>query len=45
VHLAAEPLRQELFRRLNLAPNGTAALVHMRDQLIDAWITATISAW
>jgi malonyl-CoA decarboxylase len=36
VHLAAEPLRQELFRRLNLAPNGTAALVHMREQLIDA---------
>jgi malonyl-CoA decarboxylase len=36
VHHAAEPLRQELFRRLNLAPNGTAALVHMRDQLIDA---------
>jgi malonyl-CoA decarboxylase len=36
VHIAAEPLRQELFRRLNLAPNGTAALVHMREQLIDA---------
>ena len=36
VHLAAEPLRQELFRRLNLAPNGTAALVHMREQIIDA---------
>ena len=31
VHLAAEPLRQELFRRLNLAPNGTTALVHMRE--------------
>jgi malonyl-CoA decarboxylase len=36
VHLAAEPLRQELFRRLNLAPNGTAALVHMREHIIDA---------
>jgi malonyl-CoA decarboxylase len=36
VHLAAEPRRQELFRRLNLAPNGTAALVRMREQLIDA---------
>ena len=36
VHLAAEPRRQELFRRLNLAPGGTAALVRMRDQLIDA---------
>jgi malonyl-CoA decarboxylase len=36
VHLAAEPRRQELFRRLNLAPNGTAALVRMREQLIEA---------
>ena len=36
VHLAAEPRRQELFRRLNLAPNGTAALVRMRERLIDA---------
>ena len=36
LHLAAEPLRQELFRRLNLAPNGTSALVHMREQLIDS---------
>ena len=36
VHLAAEPRRQELFRRLNLAPGGTAALVRMREQLIDA---------
>jgi malonyl-CoA decarboxylase len=33
---AAEPRRLELMRRLNLAPNGTAALVHMREQLIDA---------
>ena len=36
VYRAAEPRRQELFRRLNLAPHGTAALVHMREQLIDA---------
>jgi malonyl-CoA decarboxylase len=36
VHRAAEPVRQELFRRLNLAPNGTAALVRMREQIIDA---------
>lgn len=36
LHEAAEPLRQELFRRLNLAPGGTGALVRMREQLIDA---------
>src|SRR5215472_14024012 len=36
VHRAAEPRRLELFRRLNLAPNGTAALVRMREQLLDA---------
>ena len=35
VHAASEPRRQELFRRLNLAPGGTAALVRMREQLID----------
>src|SRR5580700_2516485 len=33
---ASEPRRLELFRRLNLAPGGTAALVHMREQLMDA---------
>jgi malonyl-CoA decarboxylase len=33
---AAEPRRLELFRRLNLAPGGTAALVRMREQLLDA---------
>jgi malonyl-CoA decarboxylase len=33
---ASEPRRLELFRRLNLAPSGTAALVRMREQLIDA---------
>jgi malonyl-CoA decarboxylase len=36
LHVAAEPRRQELFRRLNLAPGGTAALVRMREHLIDA---------
>ena len=36
LHVAAEPRRQELFRRLNLAPGGTAALVGMREQVIDA---------
>src|SRR4249920_1403368 len=36
VHAASEPRRQELFRRLNLAPGGTAALVRMRAQLMDA---------
>jgi malonyl-CoA decarboxylase len=36
LHLSAEPRRQELFRRLNLAPGGTAALVAMREQLLDA---------
>ncbi|HLA21106.1 MAG TPA: malonyl-CoA decarboxylase [Pseudolabrys sp.] len=35
VHTASEPRRQELFRRLNLAPGGTAALVRMREQLMD----------
>jgi malonyl-CoA decarboxylase len=31
---AVEPARQELFRRLNMAPGGTAALVDMRGQLL-----------
>ena len=35
VHAASEPRRQELFRRVNLAPGGTAALVRMREQLMD----------
>lgn len=33
---AVEPQRQELFRRLNLAPGGTAALVSLRKNLLDA---------
>jgi malonyl-CoA decarboxylase len=36
LHAASEPRRQELFRRLNLAPGGTTALVRMREQLMDA---------
>jgi malonyl-CoA decarboxylase len=35
LHAASEPRRQELLRRLNLAPGGTAALVAMREQLMD----------
>ena len=31
---AIEPPRQELFRRLNMAPGGTAALVEMRRQVL-----------
>jgi len=31
----AEPRRQELFRRLNTAPGGTAALVRLRKDLLD----------
>src|SRR5690606_12727844 len=33
LQLAAEPPRQELFRRLNAAPRGTARLVDMRRKL------------
>jgi malonyl-CoA decarboxylase len=36
LHHSSEPRRLELFRRLNLAPGGTAALVRMREQLLDA---------
>ncbi len=38
LHHAAEPRRMELFRRLNLAQNGTAALVDMREDLLDALV-------
>lgn len=34
LHKAAEPRRQELFRRINMAPNGTATLVEMRAALL-----------
>src|SRR5215470_11095929 len=36
LHDAAESRRQELFRRINSAPGGTAGLVDIREQLIDA---------
>jgi malonyl-CoA decarboxylase len=34
LNAASEPRRQELIRRLNLAPGGTAALVRMRQELL-----------
>ena len=34
LHEAAEPRRQELIRRLNLAPDGIATLVRMREALL-----------
>src|SRR6202045_3866858 len=36
LHRASGPRRLELFRRLNLAPGGTPALVRIREELIDA---------
>ncbi|HEY8563971.1 MAG TPA: malonyl-CoA decarboxylase [Beijerinckiaceae bacterium] len=36
LHEAAEPRRQELFRRLNLAPGGTQSLVTLRADLLKA---------
>ncbi|WP_029032611.1 malonyl-CoA decarboxylase [Salinarimonas rosea] len=36
LHLAAEPRRQELFRKLNRAPGGTLALVRMREDVLAA---------
>ncbi|MGQ3676088.1 malonyl-CoA decarboxylase [Xanthobacter sp. TB0139] len=36
MHAASEPRRQELFRRLNMAPRATLALVRMREDLMDA---------
>ncbi|MFN3891217.1 MAG: malonyl-CoA decarboxylase [Beijerinckiaceae bacterium] len=35
IHYASEPRRQEVFRRLNRAPGGTAALVAMREDLLN----------
>ncbi|MBV9635011.1 MAG: malonyl-CoA decarboxylase [Methylobacteriaceae bacterium] len=34
LHAVSEPRRQELIRRLNLAPGGTPALVRMREDLL-----------
>ena len=53
---AAEAPRQELFRRLNLAPGGTAALVRLREDLlalrgangtaaVDADLTHLLQSW
>jgi malonyl-CoA decarboxylase len=39
LHRAAEPRRQELIRRLNLAPGGTEALVRMREDVLSAELT------
>lgn len=39
LHLASEPRRQELLRRLNLAPEGTHVLVQMREALFEAMET------
>jgi len=36
IHRAAEPRRQELIRRMNLAPGGTQQLVRMREHLLAA---------
>jgi len=35
VHRTAEPRRQEIIRRLNMVPGGTASLVEMRALLLD----------
>src|SRR3954469_22297870 len=35
LHEASEPRRQELIRRLNLAPGGTFSLVRMREELLE----------
>jgi malonyl-CoA decarboxylase len=35
LHAAAEPKRQEVIRRLNLAPRGTSKLVSMREELFE----------
>ncbi|MET0314830.1 MAG: malonyl-CoA decarboxylase N-terminal domain-containing protein, partial [Hansschlegelia sp.] len=34
LHAASEPRRQELIRRLNLAPDGVGTLVRMREELL-----------
>ena len=34
LHIASEPRRQELLRRMNLASGGTAALVAMREEVL-----------
>nr|WP_304504158.1 malonyl-CoA decarboxylase [Aestuariicella albida] len=34
LHRCSEPPRQELFRRINMAPGGTQTLVHLREYLL-----------
>lgn len=36
LHIASEPRRQEIIRRLNRAPGGTLALVRLREDLLKA---------
>jgi malonyl-CoA decarboxylase len=57
LHEAAEPRRQELIRRLNLAPGGTFSLVRLREdllprlaeqaelQVLDADLVHLLSSW
>jgi malonyl-CoA decarboxylase len=57
LHVAAEPRRQELIRRLNLAPGGTAGVLRMREdvlaasgtdpalQVVDADFVHLLSSW
>jgi malonyl-CoA decarboxylase len=40
LHVVAEPRRQELIRRMNLAPRGTSQLVAMREDLLTAMLDA-----
>ncbi|MEK1852309.1 MAG: malonyl-CoA decarboxylase [Phyllobacterium sp.] len=40
LHQAAEPRRQELIRRLNLAPGGISTLVRMRERLLSLKVDA-----
>lgn len=42
VHKASEPMRQELFRRLNSAPNGTVELIRLRERILDLEIDRAI---
>jgi len=42
VHHASEPRRQELFRRLNSAPNGTLELIRLRERMLDLDIDRAI---
>lgn len=44
LHRASEPRRQELIRRLNLAPGGTAALVRLREEVLAAIPEAPVLA-